>query len=147
MSFHIINPLPIIGPLWKRLAGKWDRRDAAADIFRRAVLRELRGLYPRPVEWPEKTAIDKRLRAVFPALQEAVAGFKPYVKDQEGFEEAWRNYRASTKREVDDQNYTHYMSFGNHSENMNGELANIKRDGKATFKRNVDRLLSFAKEP
>jgi hypothetical protein len=147
MPFHLLNPLPIIGPWWKRVVGKWDRRDAAADTFRRAVLKELRGLYPRPVDWPEKTGIDKRLRAVFPAMQEAIEGFRPYVKDQQAFEEAWRSYRTSTKRDIDNQDYTHYMNFGTHSQNLNGDLLHIKQDGKANFKRNVDRLLNFAKEP
>ncbi len=66
--------------------------------------------------------------------------------DKEAFDIAWRDYRCSTKRDVDTQDYTHYMNFGSHSVNAMGGVTKMKQDGKANFKRNVDRLLAFAQD-
>lgn len=120
------------------------RNDAAAE-FRSAVLRELRGLYPQPVEWPKATGIEHRLRRVFPTLQEAVTVFRAYVPegDRPGFDRAWLYYHTSTKREID-QDYTHYMNFGSATGNELGGWFKHKQDGKANFRRNVDRLLRYA---
>jgi hypothetical protein len=77
-----------------------------------------------------------------------VASFRSYVpeKQRATFDEAWRDYRCSTKRDVDTQDYTHYMNFGSESINSLGGITRLKQDGKANFKRNVDRLLSFAQD-
>jgi hypothetical protein len=65
---------------------------------------------------------------------------------KEAFDLAWRDYRTSTKRDIDTQDYTHYMNFGGESLNSMGGVTKTKTDGKANFKRNVDRLLAFAQE-
>jgi len=85
-------------------------------------IKRLEGLYPRPSNWPKTTGIDPTLRKVFPALQAAVATFRPYVSDDQkaAFDEAWRDYRCSTKRDVDTQDYTHYLNIGSESINALG---------------------------
>ena len=106
-------------------------------------IKRLEGLYPRPSNWPKTTGIDPTLRKVFPALQAAVATFRPYVSDDQkaAFDEAWRDYRCSTKRDVDTQDYTHYLNIGSESINAlgGGGVTRNKQDGKLNFKRNVDR--------
>jgi hypothetical protein len=100
-----------------------------------------------PSNWPKSTGIDPRLRAAFPTLQSAVAKFRPYVpkKHRAKFDEAWLNYHTSTKRETV-QDYTHYMDFTSTTLNTYGGETVIAANGKAQFKRNVDRLLAFAED-
>jgi hypothetical protein len=143
--WKIISPVvsPIIGYFTKRS----DRRRQAAVTFRETIIRELKGLYPIPTEWPKRGIdIDPRLRKVFPALQVAVSTYRPYVVDKEGFDDAWLIYRTDTKRDIDQQSYHHYMNFGSTSVNAFGGETTIKQDGKVNFKHNVDRLLSFAQD-
>jgi hypothetical protein len=141
------NPLSLLAAIYNRWSRKKDRRAEAATAFRNAFLQELKGLYPFPSDWPKGIGIDKRLRQAFPALQAAIAGLRPFVPDKEkaAFDEAWLVYHTSTKREID-QDYTHYMNMGSVVMNATGGLTEIKQDGRANFKRNVDRLLSFAKD-
>jgi len=103
--------------------------------FRAEVLAAFEGLYPSPAQWPEN--IDAFLRRVFPKLQAAVAAFRPFLScyRRRAFDHAWFEYRCATGREVDLQCYHHYMAFSG------------QPDPKLTFKRNVDALLSFAKQP
>jgi hypothetical protein len=110
------------------------RRNAAAK-FRAAFLSALSGLYPLPTNWPED--INHFLRGVFPALQSAVGEFRPFVAfwRRRAFDRAWFNYRCGTGREIDLQNYFHYMAFGSNP------------NAKENFRRNVAALLSFADRP
>lgn len=78
--------IPGLSPLLKLmtsainwLSSRSIRRAEACRDFRATLNRELAGLYPMPSNWPKSTGIDPRLRAVFPALQSAVATFRPYV--------------------------------------------------------------------
>ena len=100
-----------------------------------------------PSNWPKTTGIEPRLRAVFPALQSTVATFRPFVaaKDRAKFDEAWLNFRTRTKREID-HDYTQYMDFTSTTLNSYGGETVIAANGKAQFKRNVDRLLAFAED-
>lgn len=127
------------------LSSRSTRRAEAGQAFRATFNQELTGLYPMPSNWPKATGIEPRLRTVFPALQSAVATFRPFVpaRDRAEFDEAWLNYHASTKRAID-QDYTHYMSMTSTSLNSFGGQTVIATNGKEQFKRNVDRLLSFA---
>jgi hypothetical protein len=145
---HPWNPLGIVAAIYSRWSNRKDRRAGACANFRSAFLHELEGLYPQPSNWPKAYGIDPTLRRVFPVLQAAVAEFRPYVPDdqKEAFDIAWRDYRCSTKRDVDTQDYTHYMNIGTVSENASGGLTEIRRDGRANFKKTVDRLLEFAKD-
>jgi hypothetical protein len=145
---HLWNPLGLITAIYNRWSKKKDRRAEACAAFRRAFHQALEGLYPRPSNWPKGTGIDPTLRKVFATLQAAVATFRPFVPEdqREAFDLAWRNYRTSTKRDIDTQDYTHYMNFGGESLNSMGGVTKTKTDGKANFKRNVDRLLAFAQE-
>jgi hypothetical protein len=145
---HWISPLSLITALYNRWSKKKDRRAEACAKLREVFHRELQGLYPRPSNWPKGTGIDPTLRKAFPTLQAAVASFRPYVPDNQkaDFDTAWRDYRCSTKRDIDTQDYTHYMNFGSDSLNSMGGVTSIQNDGKANFKRNVDRLLAFASD-
>jgi hypothetical protein len=138
----------IFGPLLSFFTKGRERRAVAAREFRAAVLKELSGLYPEPADWPKGTGIDVRLRGHFPALQAAVAQYRPYLspKEQEGFDQAWLWYRSGTKRPQDVQTYGHYTSGTSTSTGVYGGLEYVRDDGRANFRRNVDRLLSFAKE-
>jgi hypothetical protein len=127
-----------------------NRRIAACADFRETVHQELRGLYPTPIEWPASVGIEQRLKRVYPALQAAVATFRPYVpkKDRMKFDEAWMYYHTETKR-GQDQSYTHYMNFTSTFKTdspLSGGQHTEKQNGKETFKRNVDRLLSFVQD-
>ena len=113
---------------------KTARRAAACEAFRSAVLGELSGLYPLASSWPAD--IDSHLRAKYPALQSAVARFRPYVSwyRRWQFDRAWDRYRNAYGRTVGVQVYHHYIGFNNEA------------DPKETFRRNVYRLLSFAND-
>lgn len=127
---------------------KRERQIKASILFREAFHKELLGLYPRPTDWPQGTGIEARLKKVFPSLQAAVATFRPYVPKSRlaDFDEAWLWYRTATKREIDNQSYTHYMNFTSTTVSSFGGETSLKQNGKKTFKRNVDRLLSFAQD-
>lgn len=145
---EILAPLwkvvsPFINPIVNHFGKSKDRRVAAAAQFRERVLSELKGLYPQQVEWPAGTGIDHRLRQIFSELQAAVAAYRPYVsdKDKAAFDEAWLFYRTATKREIDVQCYLHYLNITTTAVNSFGGQTVI-----TTFKRNMDRLLSFARD-
>jgi hypothetical protein len=148
-------PIPLLDSFFKLLTtlinsvwGRKERRIRAAAVFRETFLKELQGLYPLPADWPPTTGIEPRLKKVFPALQGAVSTYRPYIpkSEQAAFDEAWLNYRTATKREIDTQSYTHYMNMTSTTISSFGGETVLPNDGKATFKRNVDRLLSFAKD-
>jgi len=138
--FKLVTTL--INSVW----GRKERRIKAAATFRETFLKELQGLYPLPADWPRTTGIEPRLRRVFPALQAAVSTYRPFIpkREQGAFDEAWLIYRTATKREIDAQSYTHYMNMTSTTVSSFGGETVLPNDGKATFKRNVDRLLSFA---
>lgn len=114
------------------------RRTAVAK-FRSAVLQAVTGLYPVPSNWPSN--IDSYLRGVFPALQQAVAEFRPYVPwhARRSYDRAWFVYRLGQDgREIDKQLYHQYMGFTSLGEPI--------IDPKETFRANVAGLLAFASE-
>jgi hypothetical protein len=96
--------------------------------FRNAVLATFEGLYPAPTRWPEN--LDSYLRNVFAHLQVAVEEFRPFVPwhQRTAFETAWFHYRCATGRDIDTQCYHHYL---------------LGSEKKQTFRRNIDKLLSF----
>ena len=141
-----VNPFTLISAWIKRLLNRADRKAVAASAFRESFHRELQGLYPRAAEWPQRGGIEQRLRQVFPALQTAYANFRPYVKDKAAFDEAWRDYRCATKRDIDDQSYLHYLDATSTTINDFGGQTVLRNDGKGNFRRNVDRLLRFAQD-
>lgn len=107
--------------------------DAAAK-FRAAIITELTGLYPIPIDWPDD--IGSRLNATSPKIQAAVEEFKPFVTDGTAFNEAWLQY------------YTHYKhtipkAFNLANKIYENEKIQSVRD---EFKHNIENLLSFAKE-
>lgn len=114
--------------------GKLNARRTASIKFRAAILATFSGLYPLPTEWPND--IDQRLCSIFPELQIAIAEFRPFVPwyCRWAFDHAWSRYRNAYGRDADYQCYHHYMAFGSNP------------DPKGQFRRNVDLLLSFAKQ-
>jgi hypothetical protein len=147
--------IPLLDPFFKLLTtlinsiwGRKERRIRAAAAFRETFLKELQGLYPLPADWPPSTGIESRLKKVFPALQGAVSTYRPFIpkREQAAFDEAWLSYRTATKREIDTQSYTHYMNMTSTTISSFGGETILSNDGKANFKRNVQRLLSFAKD-
>ena len=80
------------------------------------------------------------------ALQNAYADFRPYMRDKAAFDEAWRDYRCATKRDVDDQCYLHYLNTTTTTPNDFGGETVLSSDGNANFKRNGDWLLRFAQD-
>ncbi len=136
------NPWPVFGAvLLAAFVGyvTWrnnlkNRRAGACDAFRAAVLGKIAGLYPAATNWPEN--IDDYLRRIFPDLQVAVARFRPFIPwyKRRAFDRAWLCYRSAYLREIDVQCYHHYIGFDD------------QPDPKSTFRDNVDRLLSYAKE-
>jgi hypothetical protein len=148
MHIPLISPLlKLVTALINSLSSRAIRRAEACRDFRETFNRELQGLYPMASNWPKGTGIEPRLRGVFPALQTAVATFRSFVpeKEQARFDEAWLNYHTSTKRAID-QDYTHYMNMTSTTPNSFGGETVIPADGKAQFRRNVDRLLAFARD-
>jgi hypothetical protein len=120
-----------------RLTVGRERRAArrnAANKSRATLLLLFNGLYPLPANWP--IDIDHVLRGVFPAFQSGVAEFRPFVPvwRRWAFDRARFRYRCGTSWEIDLQNYRHYIAFGSNPK------------AKVNFKRNVDKLLSFAHE-
>jgi hypothetical protein len=107
----------------------------AATKFRATFLTALSGLYPLPTNWSDD--INRFLRGVFPTLQSAVAEFRPFVPfwRRRAFDRAWFKYRCGTGRQIDLQNYLHYMAFESNP------------NAKKLFRRNVAALLSFADKP
>jgi hypothetical protein len=91
----------------------------------------LSGLYPLPTSWPDN--VDASLRQLFPALQRAVAAFRPYLPAWRrwAFDRAWNEYRCGTGRDIDLQNYHHYIGFQSNP------------NTKENFRRNIDRLLAL----
>lgn len=148
-------PIPLLDSFFKLVTtlinsvwGRRERRIKAATVFRETFLKELQGLYPLPADWPRSTGIEPRLRKAFPALQVAVSTYRPFVPkgEQAALDEAWLIYRTATKREIDTQSYVHYMDMTSTTISSFGGETVLPNDGKATFKRNVDRLLSFAQD-
>ena len=117
----------------------------AGNAFRASVLAELQGLYPIPSNWPKGTGIESTLKGKFAALQTSVETYKPFLseKKQAEFEKAWVTYFCALKGRRE-QTYHHYMNITSTSVNAFGGETVVPNDGKAAFKRNVDRLLSFA---
>lgn len=119
-----------------RLTIERDRLNArrnAATAFRTAFLAPLTGLYPLPLRWPND--IDQFLRNAAPTLQNAVTQFRPFLPwwKRWAFDRAWFKFRCGTGRDIDLQNYHRYIAFGSNP------------DAKGIFRRNVDKVLSFAK--
>ncbi len=119
---------------------KRSERIQACQKFRECFLRELKGLYPLSTDWPDNWSgdIHQRLESVFSNLQIAIAEFRPFIPwySRWAFDRAWSRYRNAYEKEkikIGDQCYHHYMSFSSNP------------DPKGNFRRNVDKLLSFAK--
>jgi len=126
----------VVALLAHRLTIGRDERTARRNAqvkFRGAFLTSLSDLYPLPVNWPHD--IEKALGSIFPILQTAIAEFRPFVPwwRRRAYDRAWFRYRYGTGRQIDLQNYHHYIAFGNNP------------DARRNFCRNVAALLRFAR--
>ena len=129
----------LLGGLLLLYVHRKNARRAAAAKFRSSLLSAVAGLYPVPSNWPG--SIDSHLRQVFPALQQAIAEFRPYVSwhSRNSYDHAWFVYRLGRDgREIDKQLYHQYMGFTSPGEPV--------IDPKETFRANVAGLLVFAGE-
>jgi len=127
-------------------ADRDERRIAASIEFRNTFIEELQGLYPEPVNWPKAYGIDPVLKAKFAMLRSAVEKYEPFVADSKraAFKKAWREYSCGIDHDNTVQDYSHYMHFTTVDHNATGGLNEMRRNGKAAFQQNVDKLLSFA---
>ena len=126
-----------------------NRHADAAEKFRAVFYAKLKGLYPTPSQWPQDfNVLNNRLREAFACLQSAVNEFKRFVPlyRRKCFNLAWRQYRLGKEgRDTGQQDYKHYQSSEGAAAIAGNEIAETT-DGKARFKQNVDKLLSFAKQ-
>ena len=125
-------------------------RKNASQKFTNSILTTLSGLYPIPTDWPSNgTAIIDILKSKFPALQAAVAEFSPFVPWYKKwcFERAWRIYRLGKDGlEIDSQYYWQYIAvIGTGIINGKQITDDNRLTYKSNFKKNVDRLLAYAK--
>ena len=121
------------------------RRVTACIAFRSAVLAELGSIYPNATAWPDN--IDAFLRDRSTALQTAVENFSPFVPwwQKWFFNRAWRLYiKGKCGVRGQHQNYWQYVPHGSTDEK--GHPHDNHLTYKQDFKRNVGRLLSYAKE-
>lgn len=150
-KFQIAGNLVLagIGAIIIHFNSRKNRRAAAAEKFRGVFYAKLKGLYPTPSQWPQDfNVLNNRLREAFVSLQAAVNEFKRFVPlyRRKGFNLAWRQYLLGKERQdTEQQDYKHYQSSEGAAAIAGNEITEIT-DGKAHFKQNVDKLLSFAKQ-
>lgn len=150
-KFQIAGNLVLagIGAIIIYFNSRKNRRAAAAEKFRAVFCAKLKGLYPTPSQWPQDfNILNNRLREAFVSLQAAVDEFKRFVPlyRRKGFNMAWRQYRLGKEgQDTEQQDYKHYQSREGAAAIAGNESTEIT-DGKAHFKQNVDKLLSFAKQ-
>jgi hypothetical protein len=117
------------------------RRIAAAAAFRAAILSELGAIYPTATYWPDD--ISSYLKSKFIALQAAVAQFRPFVRDESGFDAAWLRYYCAYPDKLQEQCYHRYMSA--HDPVLETQ-AQANARAQRVFHQNVNALLAFANE-
>lgn len=118
--------------------------------FRAIVCAEFEGLYPTPTKWP-KNALDivRILEEKYPRLEIAVHQFKGHLPTcfAKGFNKAWIAYYNEQKQD-NWQSYFHYVPIKGTSCEGKGETIYTYDNTvtyKDNFKKNVDRLLNYAK--
>jgi hypothetical protein len=118
-----------------------NRAAIARAAFRAAVMTELGSVYPVPNPWPDNIA--GFLKSRFSALQAAVVAFRPVVKEAVAFDAAWLNFYCAYPTKMQEQCYHHY---GTAHDPMTGTQEMAQKKALATFRANVERLLSFAED-
>ncbi len=150
-------PFIIISPFIVTLGAFAVRRyivfQNASIKFREAILNELGGIYPNPVNWPKDTLNIKHiLKSKFTNLQVVVEEFRralPWYK-RKAFEEAWLCYHCSPsyRKDKDYQEYSHYIpcisTYFVDEKQVTDETT--LESCKEAFKHNIDTLLKFAKK-
>lgn len=133
------------------------RLAVAAEKFRIIFLTELIGLYPIPSNWPsDVNGIDRVLREIFPKLNAAVAEFRRFIPwyRRKFFDKAWEFYclgedgiQLNKMGGKEQQCYYQYIPFSGISVINGKEISHDStKTYKETFKKNVDRLLKYAKQ-
>lgn len=116
----------------------------ASKEFQRVILNELEGLYPTPTKWPlENRQIEYILKDKFPRLEIAVHKFRGHLPCciRKHFDTAWLEYHGGND---DYHNYWPYIS----TSIVNGKevIEDNTKTYKKTFRKNVNRLLKYAKQ-
>ena len=112
------------------------RRQTASDNFRNTILSELKGLYPTPVDWPERSHdVTYILKAKFPEINRAVTEYSRFVNNRKEFLRDWDFYRMGDKETATgEQDYFQYTgAYFDDQEPPNPQDA---------FQKNVGKLLS-----
>jgi hypothetical protein len=110
----------------------------AADVFKRTVLSELKGLYPVPRHL-DKDVFD-RFKTSIPAIQAAAAEFRKYVpgSSKKSFDAALDNYY----RHCHEIRWEDCVAF----KILPGERKPEDEGPREIFRQNVNALLSFTKQ-
>jgi acyl carrier protein phosphodiesterase len=115
---------------------------SASEKFRNTIYKELEGLYPTPVKWPDpEHKIIYILKDKFPQIEIAVAEFRLQLNrlNRKKFDEVWNDFHSD---------YFQYVPIKSESYSY-GKLIE-KSDTTTTylsnFKDKVDALLKFAKQ-
>jgi len=122
----------------------------AARKFQDIIRNELQGLYPSPVSWPKDSfSIDPILKEKYPRIENAVSNFKGHLPTIliKGFNKAWIKYYSANGNEGY-QCYDHYMPFKGEAFSYGEKISewDNTKTYKETFKKNVARLLKYAKQ-
>lgn len=120
----------------------------ASTKFTGIILNELKDVYPIPSNWPED--IDSFLRFRFADIQAAVSEFKTHLPwyNVKSFDRAWFLYRIGEGGcETHKQDYWQYIPSVSTFTSEGKEFTIDTRDTyEDTFKKNVARLLKYAKK-
>lgn len=139
-----------VGAYFAEFNSRRSRLATAAEKFRNTVSNELKGLYPPGSSWPESGADTVfRLQAAFPQLQIAAKEFRHFLPwcTRIFFDRRWNIYRCGKSRaNEDEQDYFQYVA---HISTTIIKGKQVIEDNtphyKDNFKRNVEKLLKYAK--
>ena len=125
-----------------------NRFAAVSAKFRNVFINELKEISPIPVNWSAN--IDEYLRSKFVILQAAIKEFGDLLPWHKRFffYKAWVRYYCCTGRNVDKncQVYHHYMaSSGSSYDGKKYKEHDNTKSYQENFKKNIDKLLSYAK--
>jgi len=116
---------------------------SASEKFRNIIYKELEGLYPTPVKWPDpEHKIIYILKDKFPQIEIAVAEFRIHLNHfkRKRFDEVWNAFHSDYYQYVPIKSESY--SFGKLIEKSDTTTTYL-----SNFKDKVDALLKFAKDP
>lgn len=152
MTWHISLIVALIAILGAFHVQRYVAYKGASRAFRSVIHSAFIGLYPTPVNWPKDNNTTMRiLEEKFPALEAAVVEFRRYLPfwKRKGFDRAWAHYISGGDRDETGANQCYWQYVAHKSEGFeNGKRYSVDTTHtyKEAFKRNIDCLLSYAKE-